>query len=135
MNKLLIFFSCILFVSVSNYLFAQEQTNSSFYTTITFNNSKDQLQIIPIVQNKSGSDAVLKYDFKVVKNGHSGGSTSSQSGNVNIKANSDVQASSVTVDFSQDNKYDVDLMIKKDNKIIAEIHKTYSGKEIQNHEY
>lgn len=135
MNKNLLLYIIFLFLLTAGTSVPQKKNNTELKTTISFKIISNQLQFIPIVQNISAKDDIVKYNFKVIKSGHSGHSTSTQSGDLNIKANSEKEASNVSVDFSPNNKYEVDLIIQKDDKIITGIHKTYSGKEIQNHEY
>ena len=135
MHSALLKYFCLLFVLAANINIAQPQTDSSFQSTLTFNIVKDQLQIIPLFRNKSDKDIKIKYKFIVVKNGSNGESTTNQSGGKDVAADSNESLSEVSLDFNIKYSYEVDLTILKDNKLINEIHKIYSGKEIQNHEY
>ena len=135
MHSALLKYFCLLFVLAANINIAQPQTDSSFQSTLTFNIVKDQLQIIPLFRNKSDKDIKIKYKFIVVKNGSNGESTTNQSGGKDVAADSNESLSEVSLDFNIKYSYEVDLTILKDNKLINEIHKIYSGKEIQDHEY
>ena len=135
MHSALLKYFCLLFVLAANINIAQPQTDSSFQSTLTFNIVKDQLQIIPLFRNKSDKDIKIKYKFIVVKNGSNGESTTNQSGGKDLAADSNESLSEVSLDFNIKYSYEVDLTILKDNKLINEIHKIYSGKEIQDHEY
>lgn len=106
---------------------------NDYVVDIKYKVSGSMIALSGTIDNNSSLPADVFYRFSVNKESSSGKSSTNQSGQMHLKANSNTILTESTLDFSDDAVYRVSLIVETGNTTVADKLMELKGSEIQKH--